>query len=373
MRHTSALLRGALLAALLITGAAASVALAQDSLLDGKLRVGDSISVAADEAVDGDLYLIGGTVTMNGTVDGDLTVIGGQVTVNGTVSGDTLAAGGMVTLAGSIDGDLRTTGGQVTVSGDTGEDVLTAAGQAMITSTGSIGGDLIVLGGDVQMDGSVDGSIEASGGAYNRTGTVGGTERVIVGRPDDDAPTAAPVDNAIGHFVALLILGGLAIWLLPRAINSAEATLRTRPLLSLGGGLAAFVGYIVFVIVAILLIVLLAIIFGILSLESILAVAIVAGVLLIGVISFLFVMAVAFGGDIVVALAIARVAGRGGLGAPWRELTLFAIGAAVIVIATSLPIVGGIVKLAVVLFGLGALIIVAYRARWPRRRSEVVA
>ncbi|MEO6579350.1 MAG: hypothetical protein ABIO99_10705 [Candidatus Limnocylindria bacterium] len=374
MPHTHALLRGASLAALLIIGAAASVVLAKDSLLDGKLRVGDTISIGAAESIDGDLYLIAGTVTMDGTVDGDLTVIGGQVTVNGTVTGDTLAAGGRVTLAGSIDGDLRTTGGQVTLSGDTGEDVLTAAGQAKVTSAGTIGGDLIVTGGDVQMDGSVDGNIEASGGAYNRTGTVGGTEHVIVGRADDDAPTTVPVDNAIGHFVALLILGGLAIWLLPGVVTAAESTLRTRPLLSLGGGLAAFVGYILFVIVAILLTVLLAIVFGILSLESILAVAIVAGVLTIGVISFLFVLAVAFGGDIVVALAIARVAGRGGFGAPWRQLTLFAIGAAVVVIATSLPIVGGIVKLAVVVFGLGALIVVAYRAWWPRRRSsEVVA
>ncbi|MEO5986596.1 MAG: hypothetical protein ABIW50_07970 [Candidatus Limnocylindria bacterium] len=212
------------------------------------------------------------------------------------------------------------------------------------------------------------GSIEASGGAYERTGTVGGTERVLIGEGDDDEADDAtvPIDNAIGHFVALLILGGLAIWLMPRVVNAAESALRTRPFLSLVGGLAAFVGYIAVIIVTILVLVILAIVFGVLSLESIAAVTILTGVIGIAVVSFVFAIAVAFGGDIVVALTVARVAGRGGMGTQWRELILFAIGAAVVVIATSLPVIGGIVKLAVVLFGIGALALVAYRA-WRSR------
>ncbi len=359
-----------IVAALVIIGAAASVALAQETALDGKLRVGETIIVPADETVDGDLYLAAGTVTMDGTVDGDLTATGGQVTINGTVTGDVLAAGGTVSINGTVDGDLRTAGGQLTVSGGVGEDTLAAGGQVTIGSTAAIDGDLIVTGGDVRMAGAVAGSIEASGGAYDRTGTVGGTERVFIGAPDEgEAPSpTTPIDNAVGHFVALLLLGALAIWLLPGAFNAAEAALRTRPFLSLGGGLAAIVGYIAFVIVAVLVLVILGIVFGVLSLESVAAVTILTGVIGVGVVTFLFVMAVAFGGDIVVALAVARVAGRGGMGTRWRELILFGIGAAVVVIATSLPVIGGLVKLGVVLFGIGALAIVAYRA-WRGRSA----
>lgn len=355
-------------AALLIIGAAASVALAQDEALGGKLRVGDTILVPQDETVDGDLYLAGGTVTMDGTVEGDLTAAGGQVTINGTVTGDVLATGGMISIAGTVEGDLRTAGGQVSVSSEVVEDMLAAGGQVTIASTGTVEGDLIVTGGDVRMAGAVTGNIEASGGAYERTGTVGGTERVLVGEPDDDEAddATAPIDNAIGHFVALLILGGLAIWLIPRVVNAAESALRTRPFLSLIGGLAAIVGYIALVIVAILVLVILGIVFGVLSLESIAAVTILTGVIGIALVSFIFAIAVGFGGDIVVALTVARVAGRGGMGTRWRELILFAIGAAVVVIATSLPVIGGIVKLAVVLFGVGALALVAYRA-WRSR------
>ncbi|MCV0402876.1 MAG: FapA family protein [Chloroflexi bacterium] len=362
-----------IIAALLLIGAAASVALAQDTALDGKLRVGETVLVPADETIDGDLYLAAGTVTMDGTVDGDLTATGGQVAVNGTVTGDVLAAGGMISIVGSVEGDLRTAGGQISISGDVIEDTLAAGGQITIASTGTIDGDLIVTGGDVRMAGAVNGSIEASGGAYERTGTVGGTENVFIGEADDDDEPSAtePLDNAVGHFVTLLVLGGLAIWLIPRAINGAESALRTRPFLSLGGGLAAIVGYIAFVIVAVLVIVILGIVFGVLSLESIAAVTVLTGIVVIGVVSFLFGMAVAFGGDIVVALLVARLAGRGGMGTRWRELILFGIGAAVVVIATSLPVIGGIVKLGVVLFGLGALAVVAYRAWRGRSRPTV--
>ncbi len=358
------------MAALLIIGTAASVVLAQNEALGGKLRVGETILVPQDETIDGDLYLVAGTVTMDGTVDGDLTAAGGQVTINGTVTGDVLATGGMVSIVGTVEGDLRTAGGQVSVSSSVGEDMLAAGGQVTIASTGSVEGDLIVTAGDVRMAGAVNGNIEASGGAYERSGTVSGTERVLIGESDDDDDDAddatAPIDNAIGHFVALLILGGLAIWLMPRVVNAAEAALRTRPILSLIGGLATIVGYIALVIVTILILVILGIVFGVLSLESIAAVTILGGVIAIGVMTFLFAMAIAFGGDIVVALTVARVAGRGGMGTQWRELILFAIGAAAVVIATSLPVVGGLVKLAVVLFGLGALALVAYRA-WRAR------
>ena len=365
---------GAAAIVLLLLVSATSIVLAQESVLDGKLRTGETVVVPANETVDGDLYLVAGTVTMDGDVDGDLTVVGGQVTVNGSVTGDVLAAGGMISIAGTVEGDLRQAGGQTTLSGDVGEDVLAAGGQVTVASTGQIGGDLIAAGGDITVAGAVDGSIEASAGVYNRTGTVGGTERVLIGDRSEERETAAePIGNAIAHFVALLVLGALAIWLVPRTVNGAEAKLRQRPLLSLGGGLAAIVGYFVFLIVAILLIILTSIVFGVLSLESLVGLAITSGVLAILVVSFLLAVAVGFGADIVVALAVARLTGRGGMGNRWRELTLFAIGAAVVVIVTSLPIVGGIAKLVVVLFGLGALAFAVYGTWQARRRAGRVA
>jgi hypothetical protein len=364
-------LGAALATALLLMLLATTMVLAQEELLGGKLRTGDTVTVPADEMVDGDLYLLAGTVTMDGTVDGDLMALGGQVQVNGTVTGDVLAAGGTVAVAGTVAGDVRTAGGQVTLSGAVGEDAVATGGQTTIPSGASVGGDLIVSGGQVTMAGAVAGNVEGSAGTYSGVGSVGGTEHVVVSPQDDgdeEQNVAANVLlDALRHFVVLVVFGALMLWLLPPALPAAERMLRSRPAASLGSGLLTCLGYIVFVIAAVLLMILLAVVFGLLRIGSLVGIELIAGLLSLFTVSFAFVLAVAYVADLVVGLTLARVVAPAGSGNRWRELALLAAGAAAVVILTSLPVIGGLVKLAVVLFGLGALALAAWRAWRPSR------
>lgn len=369
---TRILRRGAaVVVALLLLALAVTVVLAQDTLLGGKLRTGDTVTVGAGETVDGDLYVFAGSVTVDGAVNGDLMAFGGQVTVSGTVTGDVLAAAGTLSIPGRVDGDARIAGGQVTVSGPVGEDVFVAGGQATLASGGTVGGDLIVSGGQVTVAGDVAGSIEGSAGTYSRTGSYGGTEHVVVSpRQATQSVAGDAVLDALRHFVVLVLLGALMLWLLPKTLNDAERTLRRRPWASLGGGLLTCLGYIVFVIVTFLVTILLAIVFGLLRIGSLVGIDIVAGLLTVFGVSFLFVLAVAYVADLVVALWLARFVAPGTPEAPsrWRDLGLLVAGAAVVVAVTSVPIVGGWVKLLVILFGLGALGLNAWHG-WRGRRT----
>ena len=363
----------ALIVAGVLAVVAVSVVLAQEDFLGGKLRAGESITIPAGEAIDGDLYLFAGTITMDGSVDGDLVAFGGTLQINGSVTGDVLTSGGTVTVAGTVNGDVRTAGGQLTVSGPIGEDVLAGGGQVTVSSSGSVGGDLIVSGGTVSVNGDVDGSILGRAGTYSRTGSLGGDEDVAVA-PDDDAPifTGNAVFDALRHYVVILLLGALALWLLPRALRAAEGTLRAKPLLSVGGGLATLFGYVILVVAIVLLMILLAIAFGLARIGAVVAIELVAGLLTLGVVTFLFLLAVAFVGDIVVGLALGRLVAPGSEGNRWQELGLLAAGAALVVIVTSLPFVGGWAKLVVVIFGVGALAVAAFRT-WRGTRPPPMA
>ena len=359
----------AILAALLLLATAASIVLAAEtSLLDGKLRVGDTVTVAASETVEGNLYLAAGSVQVEGTIDGDLTAFGGQVTVNGSVTGDLLVAGGTVSVNGDVTGDVRTAGGQVTLNGAIGEDLLVSGGQVTLAGGGAVAGDAIASGGTLALNGTVDGSVEGSAGTYTRTGTVGGTEnvRITTGFGEDGPAPATAGDrlaDALRHFVVLVVIGGLLLLALPRVIRGPTETLRTSPLLSLGGGFLACIGYILFVIVLFLAAVLLAIVLGLVQLGALAAIEIVAAILALLTGSFLFWIALAFLADVVVGFALARLVAPADPAAAnqWRELGLLAGGAAVVVLITSLPVIGGLAKLAVVLFGLGALAVAAWR------------
>jgi hypothetical protein len=361
--------------AILLVALAATLVLAQDELLGGKLRTGTNVSISAGETIDGDLYLFAGTATVDGTIDGDLTVLGGQVTLNGTVAGDLLAAGGTVIIGGSVQGDVRTSGGQVNLRGETGEDVLAAAGQLTLDAGGTVGGDLIVTGGQVDVAGSVAGSVEGAAGAYSRTGSVGGTEHVVVEEATEEEDAAGEAANdvfdALRHFVVLLILGALILWLVPRFLGSSEATLRSRPGASLLWGVITVIGYVVFVIAALLLMILLAIAFGLLQVAALVVIEFVTGLLTISIVTFLLVLAAAYFADLVVGLALGRLFASGSLTSRWQELGLLAAGAAVVVILTSLPAIGFLAKLVVICLGIGAMALAAWR-RWRGRPSEPV-
>ena len=361
----------ALAIAALLAVLAVGLVFAQEQLLGGKLRTGNTVTVPASESVEGDLYVLGGTVTVDGSVDGDLTAMGGTVQLNGSVTGDVLAAGGTVTISGDVAGDVRTAGGQVNLNGPVGEDAVVAGGQATLQGGASVEGDLVASGGQVSMGGAVAGNVEANAGTYSRSGTVGGTEHVVqggrgpAGEPEGDTVGRSALD-AVRHFVVLLLLGALLMWLLPRFFGRAETTLREQPAASLGWGVATFIGYIVLVIVAIIVIVLLAILFGVLQLGVLAAIEVFGGLLGLLVVTFGFVLAVAFLADLVVGYGLARQFGGIGQSGWWQRFGLLAVGVAAVVIVTSLPVIGGIAKLLVVLFGLGALFLAA-RAAWRGR------
>jgi len=362
----------AIAAALVMLLLLATLVLAETRLLDGKLRTGDTVTVPASERVADDLYVFAGTATIDGSVDGDIVAFGGQVSVNGEVSGDLIVAGGTVTIAGDVQGDGRVAGGTLTVAGSVGEDLVIAGGQATLAGGASVGGDLIASGGSVSVGGDVMGNVEASAGTYSRTGTVGGVENVVQS-PETGGPaprtTGEMVLDAIRHFVILLILGALALWLVPRALRASDETLRREPLLAVGGGLATLIGYVVFVIAAILLMILLAIAFGLLQVAALVVIEFVTGLLTISIVTFLLVMAAAYFADLVVGLALGRLVAPGTVASRWQELGLLAAGAAVVVILTSLPAIGFVAKLVVICLGIGAMAVAAWR-RWRRRPPE---
>lgn len=351
----------------------ASVVLAQNEALGGKLRTGETITIAADETVEGDLYAAAGTVVVQGTVAGDLVVGSGDVQIAGTVEGDLIAAAGSVSVAGTVRGDARVAGGTTVVTGAIGEDLLLLAGTATIADGATVGEDLIASAGTLTLHGDVAGNVQGAAGSYERTGTVGGSENVAVGDGDTPAPAAPrnPVLNAIRHFVAVLLIGALALWLMPATTTAAAALIRSRPLASIGIGLLAFVGFLVGWIAIVILMIVLALLLGLLGFGELLALVFFAAIVAILASVVIFWLIVAYLADAIVGLGVAGLV-RGVPAGRWTQLGLLAAGAALVVVLISLPIVGGVVKLVVAIIGMGALTLAAWTA-WRARAAVPIS
>ncbi len=109
----------------------------------------------AGQVVQGDYVAAGPQVEISGIVNGDLYVVGGQVLVDGVVNGDVIAAGGKVTLSGTVAQDARIAGGQVLVTGTIGRSATLAGGDVQLTATARIGESLVSGGGNVQVAGHI--------------------------------------------------------------------------------------------------------------------------------------------------------------------------------------------------------------------------
>jgi cytoskeletal protein CcmA (bactofilin family) len=356
----------------------AGVALAQTAASD-KLRTGQSVTVAAGETVPNDLYAFGGTIRIDGTVDGDLVATGGTVDVTGSVTGDVLAAGGNVSIGGTVGGDVRIAGGMLTVAGAVTEDVVATGGTLTLASSGSVGEDLFASTGRLAIDGAVTGDVTASTGSYTKTGTIGGTEdvRINAGPSTPSGPPVAPTpaSQAIGafqHFLVVLLVGAVLIWVTPRTYAAMKAAVQKRPLPAAGWGIAAFLGFIALLILIVVAMILFAILFGALGFDDLVGLDILGGIVaMLGVILG-FVVICAYVADAIVGAALAGLVIRDRATDRTRELGLLAAGAAVVVLVSSVPVLGPWVKLVVIVLGLGAVLIALMRSRQSPGPTEPV-
>ncbi|HBR33385.1 MAG TPA: hypothetical protein DD734_02055 [Firmicutes bacterium] len=68
---------------------------------------GDEIFLREGETIEGDLWVFGRSVEIDGRVKGDLLIIAEELVINGTVEGDVLGAVGRATVSGTIEGNFR--------------------------------------------------------------------------------------------------------------------------------------------------------------------------------------------------------------------------------------------------------------------------
>lgn len=346
---------------------------------DGK----STVVLPAGEVINEDYFTAGETVEVSGTVNGDVYAFGGRVLVKGKVNGDLLAAGGAITISGDVTQDVRAAGGRVTVSGTIGRNLTVLGGSVQITNSASVEGAVTAAGGEVGIAGPVGGNARVGAGSLVVSNRIGGDLKVaareirlaqgalingelaywsprrlsiaegakVLGpilrkQPEREIrPFAFRIAGGLGvifkliSFFSTLVIGLLVIRLFPNFAGAAVASIRERPLASLG------VGLLVFVLVPVLVLLLFITVLGI-HLALILLALYAVSLYVSRVVAVYWVGATIFG-----------TGARGG-----RAGCAFAGGLIVYYLLTLVPVLGGIVAVLVTLFGLGAAAIAEKRA-----------
>src|SRR6267142_520191 len=345
-----------------------------------EFRKGDTVTVAKEETIKGDVYITGTRVRINGTVDGDLIVFCQSLDVSGHVTGDVLTFSQSTRINGQVDGNVRGANNNLTITGTVGKNVMVFEETLTLDANGKIGGSLTSFAENVGAEGSVGRDALLFFAHASLAGKIGGGVRakgdtLVVGptavidgpvhfeghKPPEVSPSAklaSPVEfkqmekkssYREGHYyiwqviwAAAFILFGLVLFaLMPKfsqeAVKSAEHY-----------GAAAGLGVLV--------------LFGVPIAACIACITVVG--LFIGISTLFLWYASLYFAQIIVGAVIGQwLMGR--TSELWPLIGRMAVGLVIVRLCTTIPHLGGWVKFAAILWGIGAISLALYRRFQP--------
>ena len=315
-----------------------------------------------------DYYAAGGRIDLDADVAGDVVVAGGELRLGHRIAGDLIAAGGRIEISGEVTDDLRLAGGEIGLAINAGDDLAASGGRIDLRPNSSIGGNAWLSGRELEIGGTIAGDLAAYGGTIRISArvlgdveleaqhiewlpgaSVGGdlryrspevlpeTVRSAVAGVLEHDDNAAYADRGFGLFFSLaLLIAGITLYLLfPRYTVAAARRIGADPWSCLGLGFVFLVA--TPFLAALLMLILLGFWVG-LALLALYGVALLAGFL----------------------LGCFYLGERGGrllrqpVETTGRRLISLAAVLLLLGLVQAVPLLGGLVLMLLLLFGLGA-------------------
>lgn len=345
-------------------------------------RTANIISVEAGEIVDDTLVAFGQVVRIDGEVTGDLIVFAQTIEITGSVRGDVYSFGRTIETDGEVGGGFAGFGQMIRIGDAIGQSVYGFAQTFRSGRDATIEGDLFAFGEAINVGGVVARNVTVFGNTFTLTGevrrdvtfggrmaavqssasiggnldvglpagdnleldssaTVGGETIVDVQEPsreEDGILSVWTIALTALWLAAAFLSGMLLLWALP--------ALRRVPLDNLGGILAsAGIGFLVIIALPILSVVLAVTIIGLP------AGLVIAAVWALGL----------YVSKIVVAHFLGHTLLRPKQQGPRSLVLPLLLGLVLVLVAVSLPYVGWVINLLLVVLGLGAIGQALYR------------
>ena len=136
------------------------------------IRTKEIVSIEADETIDDTLIAFGRTVRIDGVVTGDLIVFAQSIEIVGSVQGDVFSFGRNIEIDGQVGGGIAGFGQVIRIGDAVGQSVFGFAQSILTRRDASIGGDLFAFAEDVSVGGTVGRNVTMFGSALTITGEV---------------------------------------------------------------------------------------------------------------------------------------------------------------------------------------------------------
>jgi hypothetical protein len=280
------------------------------------------------------------------------------------IDGDVYVGASQARFAGIIGGDLQGGFQGLDLRGSIGGNVDVAVGNASAAAVNprftfdQVGALSVPAGLNIADSARIEGTLKYQ--AAQQASVSGGSQLPadVAWTPLADQQTRTTLDTVLAmvrRFAVLLVIGLLLLVTVPKWMRNAATTVEARPLASLGWGAVGFVGSILLMLLIPLFAILLMVFFGWLSLGGLIGVTLVLALTLLSGLIASFAILVSYLAQVIVGFIVGRwILLR--LQPRWAEdrIAPLVLGLALYVLLRSIPGVGPLVALIVVLFGIGA-------------------
>jgi cytoskeletal protein CcmA (bactofilin family) len=373
--------------AMMVAGLCAAATLSSAAMAS-EFRQGDTVEIEKGETIKGDIFMSGHHVKIEGTVDGDVFLFCQNADIEGHVTGDVIAFAQVVRISGQVDGNVRSFTNTSLISGNVAKNILSFAESMTVDSTGKIGGSITTFVNTLTMDGRLGRDLLTFNNAANISGTVGGgiqaqgnTLKFAAGAQIDGpvkfrgnsppdvssgAKLATPVEfTKVEHrtryaesgfyvwrliWTAAVVLFGLVLFLLMPAFARDSVDSAERYGASFGLGVLVMFGV---------------------PIAALIACITVVG-LLIGISTFIVWFAALYCAHIVVGAIVGQWL-MGHTRETWQLVGRMVVGVILVRVVEMIPHLGGWLRLAVLLWGMGAISLAIYRRFHPAMGPVVPA
>ncbi len=165
------------LAALLMAGMCAA-AMMPGTASATEFRKGSTAEVAQGESIKGDVFLNGDRMRVEGTVSGDVFAFGRTLEVGGNVGGDVIVFAHTVHITGKVAGNVRAFNNNLTITGDVGRSLTAICESLAIEKSGKVGASVNDFSDSFTLDGHVMQDVLAMNGRLDLSGQVDGGIRL---------------------------------------------------------------------------------------------------------------------------------------------------------------------------------------------------
>ena len=160
------------------------------------VKTGDSIYIAKDQTIEGNLYAAGASITVDGAVTGDVICAGQTVNINGIVEGDVICAGQSVNIDGVVNGSVRVAGNSININGQVAHNAMVFGAAVNLGAEAVVGWDMLIGAATGEIRGKVGRDLYGGAASATIAGEIGKDVRLKIDNQKTDKSGLTIIDGA---------------------------------------------------------------------------------------------------------------------------------------------------------------------------------